>query len=119
MATGGGIQRRGRVIEFWGGVIPAAMRKLLFARQAAAITFGNVVLAVTREELDRTRRHEFVHVRQYERWGPFFVPAYLACSAYLWARKRNAYHENPFEVEAYAIDDLATESDQGRVQTGS
>jgi hypothetical protein len=46
-----------------------------------------------------------VHVRQYERWGPFFIPAYLLCSVWLMLRGYNAYLDNPFEVEAYAIDD--------------
>lgn len=71
---------------------------------AAAMTLGHVVLGQTREDLDRTRRHERVHVRQYERWGLFFLPAYLAASAFLYARGRDGYRENPFEIEAYAVD---------------
>lgn len=64
-----------------------------------AITFGHVVLCV--DELDPpTLEHELVHVRQFERWGPAFVPAYLGAS--LWARLRggHAYRDNPFEQEA-------------------
>jgi hypothetical protein len=64
-----------------------------------AITFGHVVLAV--DELDSpTLEHELVHVRQFERWGPAFVPAYLAAS--LWARLRGGhpYRDNPFEQQA-------------------
>jgi hypothetical protein len=64
-----------------------------------AITFGHVVLSV--DELDsRTMRHELEHVAQYERWGPFFVPAYLFAS--LWARVRGRHHyaDNPFELAA-------------------
>ena len=45
--------------------------------------------------------HEMVHVRQYERWGPFFIPAYLACSLGLWLAGKDAYRDNPFEREAY------------------
>jgi hypothetical protein len=41
-----------------------------------------------------------VHVRQYERWGPLFVPAYLVSSLVLWLRGRDPYWDNPFEVEA-------------------
>jgi hypothetical protein len=66
-----------------------------------AITLGHVVLAADAESLDSTRLHERVHVRQYERWGPLFIPAYLACSGWLWLRGRNPYLENPFEIEAY------------------
>ena len=43
-----------------------------------------------------------VHVRQYELWGPLFVPVYLVAS--LWARARGgrAYTDNRFEVAARA-----------------
>ena len=71
---------------------------------ALALTLGHVVFGQTRAALDATRAHEHVHVRQYERWGILFVPAYLAVSAYLYLRGRDAYRENPFEVEAYAVD---------------
>ena len=37
------------------------------------------------------------------RWGLLFVPAYLACSAWLWLRGYDAYLDNPFEVEAYGL----------------
>lgn len=66
----------------------------------AAITFGHVVLARDAEALEWTRPHERVHVRQYERWGPCFVPAYLLASAWACARGRHAYYDNVFEREA-------------------
>jgi hypothetical protein len=53
--------------------------------------------------LDHCRTHELVHVRQYERWGPLFVPAYLASSAIIWLRGGDPYRDNPFEREAYAV----------------
>ena len=99
--TGGGCQRRGRVVEFWGGCIPWLLQRAPLAAGAAAITFGHVVLGQTRHYLDACRNHELVHVRQYERWGPMFIPAYLAWSLYLWIRGRNPYLDNPFEIEAY------------------
>jgi hypothetical protein len=68
------------------------------------MTFGHVVFGQSQAALDATRDHEHVHVRQYERWGIVFVPAYLAASAYLLVRGRDAYRENPFEIEAYSID---------------
>jgi hypothetical protein len=43
-------------------------------------------------------------VKQYERWGPFFIPAYLGSSAWMWLRGRDAYRDNPFEAEAFADD---------------
>ncbi len=72
---------------------------------AAAMTLGHVVLGCTIADLERTRRHERVHVRQYERWGPCFLPAYFGASLVLKLMGRDAYRGNPFEIEAYAVDD--------------
>jgi hypothetical protein len=66
----------------------------------AAVTLGHVVVAVDEQELDRHRAHERVHVRQYERWGPAFLPAYVASSAWQWLEGRHPYWDNRFEVEA-------------------
>jgi hypothetical protein len=66
-----------------------------------AITLGHVVLGTDAAALESTRSHERVHVRQYERWGPLFIPAYFACSGWQWLRGRHPYLDNPFEVEAY------------------
>lgn len=68
-----------------------------------AITFGHVVLGASPHDLERLRAHEHVHVRQCERWGPLFLPAYLLAGAWQWARGRRAYRDNPFEVEARRI----------------
>jgi hypothetical protein len=65
-----------------------------------AITLGHVVLARTPRAMRRLRRHERVHVRQCERWGPAFFAAYLLAGAWQWLRGRRAYWDNPFEVEA-------------------
>jgi hypothetical protein len=64
---------------------------------------GHVVLGRTGHCLDSCRTHELVHVRQYERWGPLFIPAYVACSVFIWFRGGDAYRDNPFEREAFAI----------------
>jgi hypothetical protein len=99
--TGGGVQRVGRVLEFHGGVLSWLLTRAPIAGGASALTLGHTVLARTAGDLDRTREHELVHVAQYERWGMFFVPAYLGCSAWLWLRGRDPYWDNPFEREAY------------------
>ncbi len=65
-----------------------------------AITLGHVVLARTLRAMRRLRRHERVHVRQCERWGPGFFAAYLLAGAWQWLLGRRAYWDNPFEVEA-------------------
>jgi hypothetical protein len=101
LATGGGWQRVGRVLEFHGGSLRRLLRHVPIAGGAAAMTLGHVVLARTSADLDKSRRHELIHVAQYERWGPLFVPAYFACSGWMWLRGRDAYFDNPFEEEAY------------------
>ena len=68
---------------------------------ASAMTLGHVVIARDRELLELTREHERVHVRQCERWGPLFIPAYLVMGAVAWLRGLRAYEDNPFEREAY------------------
>ncbi|MES2917866.1 MAG: hypothetical protein V4729_04530 [Pseudomonadota bacterium] len=65
-----------------------------------AITLGHVIVGTDPATLAQLRAHEFVHVRQYERWGPFFIPAYLGAGLYLWLRGKNPHHDNPFEVQA-------------------
>ncbi len=71
---------------------------------AAALTLGHVVFGVDPAALDRTRRHERVHVSQYERWGPFFVPAYLFACAVAWRRGHHPYLDSRFEREAFAAE---------------
>ena len=69
----------------------------------AAITLGHVIVGTHAQELERLRAHERVHVRQCERWGPLFLPAYLLAGAWQWFRGRQAYWDNPFEVEARRV----------------
>ena len=106
MASGGRGRSVAGVIEFYGGAIP-----WLFARLPArpsAMTLGHVLLGRTAAALDTARDHELVHVRQYERWGPIFVPAYLLCSLVLWIKRKDAYRDNPFEREAFDAQNRAT-----------
>lgn len=91
------------VVEIHGPGIAAVLGRMPVP--ALAMTVGHVIFGQTSAALDLTRKHEQVHVRQYERWGIFFVPAYLGSSLYLYLRGRDAYRENPFEIEAYAVDD--------------
>ena len=65
-----------------------------------AIVFGHVILAVTREELQRIGPHERVHVEQYERWGLLFFLAYGLSSLWQLVRGRSPYWHNHFEVQA-------------------
>jgi len=103
---GGGVQWVDGVLEAYGGRLKYVLLRPFWSfGPIAAITLGHVVLGCDQPTLLRTRRHERVHVRQYERWGPFFIPAYLLASLWIQFRGGNAYMDNPFEIEAYAIDD--------------
>jgi hypothetical protein len=98
--TGGGWQVRRGVLEFHGGFIRWSFIRFPGVKPLA-MTLGHTILGRNVEALDSTRNHEHVHVRQYERWGPFFLPAYLSCSAVLWWRGYDPYLDNPFEIEAF------------------
>ena len=94
---------RSRVVD---GVVEVSVcaRKpfvlLVRALPFCAITFGHVVFAIDEAEHDRLRAHERTHVRQYERWGVFFLLAYPAASLWQLLRGRRPYLDNWFEVEA-------------------
>jgi hypothetical protein len=101
---GGQWQLRAGVLEFCGGGLGRLASRLPPPLRVCAITLGHVVLGVDRATLAAVRAHEQVHVRQYERWGVLFVPAYLASSAVQLLRRRRPYLDNHFEREARASD---------------
>ena len=91
------------VMEAHGPAIAWGLRHLtLIEHGAAALTLGHVVLGVDAASLEWTRAHERVHVRQYEAWGPLFLPAYVAFSMWARVRGRHFYFDNPFEMEAFS-----------------
>lgn len=91
------------IVEAHGPVIRWALRRLVpIGGGAAAVTLGHVVLGRDDEALESARSHERVHVAQYERWGPFFLPAYFGASAWAALTGRHFYLDNVFEVEAFA-----------------
>jgi hypothetical protein len=99
LGTGGRVQFRDGCLEFWGGGVAWLLRR--FPVRPVAMCLGHVVLGLDAAYLRRCGRHERVHVRQYERWGPLFLPAYGLASLFVWWRGGRAYRDNPFEVEAY------------------
>jgi hypothetical protein len=100
LLTGGRVRSHSGVLEFHGGAVPRVLNRLPLPH-VLAVTLGHVVLGRNRDALELTRTHERVHVAQFERWGPLMGIAYLACSAALWCRGRDAYRDNPFEREAF------------------
>jgi hypothetical protein len=103
-ATGGRVRLEDGVVEAHGGLLPALLRRLLPPHGAAAVTLGHTVLGCDARSLARYRGHEHEHVAQYERWGPFFLPAYFAGSLAALVRGGHPYRDNPFEVAARAAE---------------
>ncbi|MCA9254159.1 MAG: hypothetical protein KDA33_00920 [Phycisphaerales bacterium] len=95
------------VVEIEGGAVTWLLRYATPIGGAAALTLGHVILGQDTTALAMSRSHEHVHVRQYERWGPFFLPAYVAGSALAALRGEHFYRDNPFEREAYDADKSA------------
>jgi hypothetical protein len=90
------------VLEVHGGIVTRLLRRgLPWVGSGAAMTLGHVVLGCDLKCLDESRAHERVHVRQYERWGPLMIPAYLLASLVAYLRGRDPYLDNPFEREAF------------------
>lgn len=101
------LTRRGRiacvdgVIEAHSPLLERALDSFTpLACGAEAMTLGHVVLGRNARALEVTRQHERVHVRQYESWGPFFLPAYFLAGAYALVTGRHPYFDNRFELEA-------------------
>ena len=102
---GGRTQVIAGVLEVHGGLVRWLLtHATLLPGGASAMTLGHVVIGRDLMALNFSRAHERIHVRQCERWGPLFLPAYLLTSAWLWLRGRDPYLDNPFEREAYAND---------------
>ena len=89
-------------IEAHGGWVAGLLRRgLPMLGSAAAMTLGHVILGRDAACLQQSRRHEHVHVRQYERWGPLMLPLYFLSSALAYCRGQDPYLDNAFEREAY------------------
>ena len=99
----------GARLKMVGGVLEVSLvpRNALLCNAVAclpfsAITLGHVVMACSAQQQDALRRHERVHVAQYELWDPFFLLAYPLESIYQWLRGRRPYVDNRFERAARA-----------------
>jgi hypothetical protein len=115
---GARIQAHQGALEFGGGKIGALLARLPARFRFCAITLGHVILGVDGPALAAARAHEQVHVRQYERWGPLFVPAYLLSSLTQWVCGRRPYFDNHFEREAYGKSAGAAQSSPSLLPRG-
>ena len=89
------------VAEFSGGLFGLILTTPAVACPYHALTLGHVILATDQAALDCSREHEHVHVRQYEQWGPLFLPAYIASSVWQLLCGRRCYRDNWFERQAF------------------
>jgi len=100
---GGDVSLARGVLEIHGRWIALFLRRCVpIPGGASAMTLGHVVMGCDQFCLDSTRAHERIHVRQCERWGPLFIPAYLLASVIVRLRGLDGYRDNPFECQAYA-----------------
>lgn len=66
-----------------------------------AQTLGRYVFARESIPMD-ILAHECEHIRQWERFGPFYLPLYFGSSAIAFLRGRRTYWDNDFEAAARA-----------------
>ncbi len=104
LAFGGNVRFRVGAVECYGGGVRRMLRSLPTGPNTAGMTLGHVILGQTAEGLERVSNHERVHVAQYCRWGPFFLPAYALSSVWAWLHGKDPYRGNVFEVEAYRVE---------------
>jgi hypothetical protein len=104
LGLGGRMRAVAGVLEFHGGAVGRLFGGTTQRPCSGALTLGHVILGTDAAGLDRLRDHELVHVRQYERWGPLFLPAYALSSAWQLLRGRRGYRDNHFEREAFGLE---------------
>lgn len=98
LACGGRVQWVCGTAEFHGGRLAGLASRSGFG----AMTLGHVILGLDAVQLQALRPHEHAHVRQCERWGVFFLPAYALSGLWQAARGRGAHADNAFERQARA-----------------
>lgn len=117
LLTGGRARRRQGALEIHGGAAAWLLR--VTPARATAMTVGHIILGRHAAGLDRCRAHEQVHVRQAERWGPLFIPAYFGASLWALLAGRHAYRDNWFEIDARRRCGEESENQQTRSRQAS
>ena len=72
---------------------PRGLTALMLRASRVAMTVGFVILSA-RPVTGRLLAHEQHHIRQYEVWGPLFIPVYLVLSI------GYGYRRHPMEIRA-------------------
>lgn len=92
-----GSKRKGIVNGVWEFSDSPILRRTKYP----AVTLGHVIIAKSDKELNLWRNHEHVHVRQYERLGPFLIPIYFVSTFIALLCGLRGYYDNQFEIAAY------------------
>jgi drug/metabolite transporter (DMT)-like permease len=102
LLSGGHVRWRGGALEVQGRGVAWILHRLVpIPGGASALTLGHVVLGRNERCLRECDAHERVHVRQYEVWGPLFLPAYVVASVVAFLRGGDPYRGNRFERAAF------------------
>lgn len=104
LGLGGRVSVVRGVAEFHGGRLGRLLARLPHPLCFGAMTLGHVVVGIDEHQLVVLRAHEHAHVRQYERWGVLFLPAYAASSAWQVLCGRGVHRDNFFERQARAAE---------------
>jgi drug/metabolite transporter (DMT)-like permease len=114
LVRGGRVRLNEGVLEISGPALAWLLRHGVPIRGGArAMTLGHVVLGRDDSCLADCGAHERVHVRQYETWGPLFLPAYFVSSVLALSRGEDPYLGNRFEREAYGLAAPAISKEEG------
>ena len=103
LCLGGRVRFVSGTAELHGAVVARVLTGPRGSRPYGAMTLGHVVLGASPARLSALRGHERVHVRQYERWGLFFLPAYALSGLWQLVHGRHWYRDNFFERQAYVV----------------
>ncbi len=109
--TGGKASIKDGVLEVYGGLL-GGLLWLPCPGYVPAMCLGHVILSASGDTLDLWRDHERVHVRQYEKYGPFFIPYYFYDSFLCVINSIDPYEFNRFEMEAYLESDPRKNGDK-------
>jgi hypothetical protein len=102
LCLGGRLRLVAGVAEFYGGWLARIVASLPGPLCFGAMTLGHVIVGIDQTTLCVLREHEHAHVRQYEQWGLFFLPAYALSSLWQVVHGRSAHRSNFFERQACA-----------------
>lgn len=103
LCLGGQVRLIASVAEFHGGWLGRIVARAPKSVGFGAMTLGHVIVGIDQTTLCVLRSHEHAHVRQYEQWGLFFLPAYLLSSLWQLINGRSAHASNFFERQACAM----------------